>query len=90
MCRCTMEYYLAIKNESLPCATAWKNLASIMHSEASQRKTNTVIIYMQNTKNGINECNKTDLESTHTSGYQWRLGIEGKGLRGANHILNKL
>ena len=49
-----------------------------------------IITYMQNTKNGINEYNKTDLQSTHTSGYQWRLGIEGKGLRGANHVLNKI
>ena len=54
MCIHTMEYYLVIKNEILPRATAWKNAESIKHSEVSQRQI-LIIIYMQNPKNGINE-----------------------------------
>ena len=38
-----MEYYSAIKkNEILPFARMWMDLDSIMLSEISQRKTNTV------------------------------------------------
>ena len=40
---CSMEYYLAIKkNEILPFVTTWKDLESIMLSEISHRKTNTI------------------------------------------------
>ena len=38
----TMEYYSAIKNEILPFVTTWMDLESIMLSEISQRKTNTI------------------------------------------------
>ena len=38
-----MEYYSAIKNnEILPFATTWMELESIMLSEISQSKTNTI------------------------------------------------
>ena len=40
---CVMEYYSAIKkNEILPFAMTWMELESIMLSEVSQRKTNTI------------------------------------------------
>ena len=40
---CTMECYLAIKkNEILPFATIWIGLKSIVLSEVSQRKTNSI------------------------------------------------
>ena len=38
----TMKYYLAIKNETVPFATTWVDQESIMLSEISQRKTNTI------------------------------------------------
>ena len=39
----TMEYYSAIKkNEILPFATMWMELAAIMLSEISQRRTNII------------------------------------------------
>ena len=38
-----MEYYSAVKkNENFPYVTKWVDLESIMLSEVSQRKTNTV------------------------------------------------
>ena len=38
-----MEYYSAVKkNENFPYVTKWMDLESIMLSEVSQRKTNTV------------------------------------------------
>ena len=33
----TMEYYLAIKNETLPFVTAWMDIEGIMLNEISQR-----------------------------------------------------
>ena len=38
----TMEYYSTIKNEILPFAITWMELESIILSEISQRKTNTL------------------------------------------------
>ena len=43
----TMEYFSAIKkNEILPFATTWMDLESIMFSEISQRKTNTLCYHL--------------------------------------------
>ena len=42
-----MEYCVALKmNEILPFATAWMDLESIMFSEISQRKTNTMWFHL--------------------------------------------
>ena len=38
----TMEYYSGIKKERTPFAVTWLNLETIIPSEVSQRKTNTV------------------------------------------------
>ena len=42
----TMENYSAIKNEILPFATTWMDLETIVLSEISQRKTNSVSLNM--------------------------------------------
>ena len=41
-----MKYYLVIENGILPFATSWMDLESIMPSEISQRKTNTMLSLM--------------------------------------------
>ena len=46
----TMENYSAIKNEILPFATTWMDLETIVLSEISQRKTNTVSLNMGSKK----------------------------------------
>ena len=43
----TIEYYSAIiKNEILPFATTWMDLQSIMLSEISQTKTDTICVHL--------------------------------------------
>ena len=70
-----MEYYSAIKNETLPFAATWTDPESTMLSEISQRKTQILydLSYMWNLKNKL--VNITKKKQTHrykeqTSGYQ--------------------
>ena len=51
-----MEYYSFIrKNDILPFATTWMDLESIMLSEISQRKTNTLCYHLYMESKKINE-----------------------------------
>ena len=38
----TMKYYSAIKNNEMPSTATWMDLESLILSEGSQRKTNTI------------------------------------------------
>ena len=62
-----MEYYTAIKRkEILPLAATLMDLESIMLSEISQRKTNTVITnitYMWNKKNATSRYSKKETDT---------------------------
>ena len=43
----TMEYYSAIKkNKTMPFAAAWMELETLIQSEVSQKKTNTIQYYL--------------------------------------------
>ena len=56
----TIEYYSAIKkNGILPFAATWMNLESVMRSEMSQRKTNTVQYFYVESKKYNRLVNKT-------------------------------
>ena len=88
----TIEYYSAIKkNGILPFAATWMNLESVMRSEMSQRKTNTVQYFYVESKKYNKLVNKTKKKQAHrykeqTSSYQWgwwegsNIGVGGKGL----------
>ena len=42
----TMEYYSAIKNEIMPFAASWMELETLILSEVSQKKTNTICYHL--------------------------------------------
>ena len=70
----TEEYYLAVKNEILPFATAWMDLEGIMLSEVSQRKTNTVRSSMRKLNDKQTKAKET---RTKTSSSRYRKQITG-------------
>ena len=76
-----MEYYSAIKrNEILPIAVTWMALDSVMLSEISQTKTNTVCISHVDSKKDnkvVNIIKKEDHRYKRTN--QWLLVGRGKG-----------
>ena len=88
----TIEYYSAIKkNGILPFAATWMNLESVMRSEMSQRKTNTVQYFYVESKKYNKLVNKTKKKQAHrykeqTSSYQWgwwegsNIGVGGEGV----------
>ena len=76
-----MEYYSAIKkNEILSFVTTWIDLKSIILSEITQRKTNTVCfhLYMESKKQdkwtNIAKQKETHRYREQTSSYQWGEG----------------
>ena len=61
-----MEYHSAIKkNVNVPSATTWRDLEGIMLCEISQTAKDkySVITYMWNLKNKMNEYNKTETDT---------------------------
>ena len=65
----TVEYYLAIKSE-MSFKITWMDLAIIILSKASQRKTNT-ITYMWNLKYDPNE----HIQKIETHSLTWRIDL---------------
>ena len=76
----TMEYYSAIKkNEILPFATTWMDLESIMLSEISQIKTNTVCYHFYVESEKIRQMNiYTKQKQTHRYREQTRCNQRGE------------
>ena len=68
----TMEYYSAIKNnETLSSATTWMDLEGIKLIE-SVRKTNAICFHLYlESKNKVNEYNKTETDSQTQRTNQW-------------------
>ena len=65
-----MEYYSAMKKDTLPFATAWMNLEGIMLSEISQREKDKyyTISHVASKKS---KCIETDTETIVTKGWGW-------------------